>query len=169
MNVVRVTLGAALVIMGGCLLFSDLLPIEVFGFMDFCYEGQCWHNPSALIATGLGGVAVPVDRTTVSSLPITGPAVGIGLDSTVDAAYINGTAFGKQSLAANGPDAGDYLCGQLFARLLKSHPCSLFVHVPQTLGLRDYWTVYRATWKVRFCALRIGAAKLAPGQNAQRY
>lgn len=107
-----------------------LFVVAVYGFDDFCYDEICYDNPAKDIALSLGGQVVAVDWDAVEALDILGPAVGIGLDPSTDHAYINGSALGLRSLAATGPDAGDYECGHLYYRLLQTHPCSLFVHVP---------------------------------------
>ncbi len=129
--------------------------IQVFGFDDFCYDGICYDNPSGDLAVALGGRSLAVTDYAVRSAYIIGPSLGIGLDPTVSRAYINGSALGLRSLAYRGPDAGDYMCGRLYARLLERNPCSLFVHIPQRLSYHDIFIVLGAMAMVRSCASSI--------------
>lgn len=129
-----------------------LLTVAIYGFDDFTYDAVAYDNPARDIALSLGGQVVAVDWDTVENLDISGPAVGIGLDASAAHAYINGSAFGLTSLAADGPDAGDYECGHLYHRLLQAHPCSLFVHVPQEPSNNDLAMVERAIDLVSQCA-----------------
>jgi len=131
------------------------LPVErvpVYGFDAFCYDGTCYVNPARDVALELGGVVVPVDWAVVEGLEIPGPALGIGLDPTAGGAYANGSAFGLYSLAAVGPDAGEYECGHLYFRLLSASRCSAFVHVPGALSAEDWAVVMGAVERVRACA-----------------
>jgi len=134
------------------LIFSPVLQeAEVYGFEDFCYDEICYDNPSAELALELGGLTVPVERTAIESLELAGASLGIGLDPTVGDAYINGSAYGLTSLAGEGPDAGDYACGWLYARLLETDACSLFVHIPQWPDDSDREVLEEALWLIRTC------------------
>ena len=132
-------------------LLGSRLPVSVYGFDDFCYDGTCYDNPSGDLALMLGGVVVPVDWDAVEALDIRGTSVGIGLDPTTERAYINGSAMGRYSLAADGPDAGDYECGHLYYRLLGANRCSLFVHVPPMPTAEDRLTIHRAIRMATTC------------------
>ena len=126
-------------------------PIEVYGFEDFCYSGECWTNPSAGIALALGGRTVVVSPEEVATLPIEGPSLGIGLDPTTDKAYICSSSFGERSLAYSGADAGTYLCGELYYRQLQISKCSLFVHIPESPTASDQQVVQEAYTLVQEC------------------
>lgn len=120
-----------------------LLNIPVFGFDDFTYDGVYYDNPAKDMASRMGGHIVEVDWDAVESLQLTGPGLGIGLDASTDRAYINRT------LAS----AGEYECGHLYARLLKAHPCALFVHIPSEPNIYNYIVVMQANVEVRLCQL----------------
>ncbi len=141
--VVNVVIGQEPVMSGG---------VQIFGFDDFCYDEICYDNPSGRLAIALGGRSLVVTDRAINSAYVSGPSVGIGLDPTTNLAYINGSAFGLHSLSGTGPDAGDYMCGRLYAKLLRQNPCSLFVHVPQSLGYYDLFIVLGAIARVEVCS-----------------
>lgn len=118
--------------------------ISIFGFDDFTYDGVTYDNPARDLTQRLGGEVVEVDWDTVEGLDIQGPALGIGLDPSAKRAYINGTAFGRESKASEGPDAGEYACGHLYAKLLDNNDASLFVHVPPEPNSSDMTTIKKA-------------------------
>lgn len=113
--------------------------IPIYGFDDFCYEGICYDNPAKDVALSFGGEVVEADWDTVEGLPLKGSGLGIGLDPSTERAYINEH------------DAGDYICGFLFTRLLEADPCSLFVHIPQEPTAQDIMVVKKAISKIRKC------------------
>lgn len=125
----------------------------VYGFDDFTHAGVHYDNPSGDIALSMGGSVVEVDWDAVEGLQLRGPGLGIGLAVGIDGAYVNGSAFGLRSLATDGPDARDYECGHLYARLLETHPCSLFVHVPSEPTSWDLAVVRQAVTKIQECQL----------------
>ena len=126
--------------------------VSVFGFGNFCYDGECYKNPSAAMALRFGGSVVRADWDSVNNLRITGPSVGIGLDYSAKSAYVNGTALGYQSTSVSGPDAGDYFCGVLFAKALIVNPCSAFVHLPLHPSKQDIEVVRQVIESVRSCS-----------------
>ena len=125
--------------------------VSVYGFDDFCYEEICYDNPSAELALELDGLVVPVERTAIEGLELAGASLGIGLDPTAEGAYINGSAYGLASLATGGPDAGDFACGWLYARMLQEDACSVFVHVPSGPDDSDRELLQEALRLIRVC------------------
>lgn len=123
--------------------------VSIFGFDDFTYDGISYDNPSRELTSRLGGQVVKVDWDAVENLKLSGPAIGIGLDPSTKQAYINGSAFGRQSSISDGPDAGDYECGHLYARLLDNNTTSLFVHIPPEPGASDMTMIKKALARIR--------------------
>ena len=128
-----------------------VVSMQVVGFGDFCHEGRCFDNPAADIARNLGGQVVAADYQAVDDLVLSGPVLALGLDWAAEEAYTNGTAFGQVSRAVTGPDAGDYLCGYLYAKLLEVNPCAAFVHVPLAPTQEDLQVVLSAAEAMRDC------------------
>lgn len=133
------------------LLVLSILNVQVIGFDDFCYDGMCFDNPARDIALGMGGTVCPVSFDAVDGLPINGPVLALGVDYATDRAYTNGGAFGRVSGAVQGPDAGEYVCGHLYARALDVSPCSAFVHLPLEPTDGDLELVQAALRAVRRC------------------
>jgi len=133
------------------LVVAPVPQVDVYGFDDFCYDEICYDNPSAELALELGGLVVPVERTAIEGLELAGASLGIGLNPYTEEAYINGSAYGLGSLAAEGPDAGDYACGWLYARMLQEDACSLFVHVPSGPDDSDRKLLQEALRLIRVC------------------
>ena len=144
--------------------FVTATQVDVYGFDDFCFDEICYDNPAKDITLELEGTVLTVDSDTVQAVELSGPSLGIGVDPTANHAYISGSAYGTESLASTGPDAGDYACGWLYARLLEEDQCSLFVHVPLNPDSSDLHTVYHTLQLIHACKDQRATMMIEPKQ-----